>query len=711
MAILGNKKPKELTELDKLKAIIVKHPNLNLENKEFLKKCDPEIYNFGGEKNFIDLIMTLINNRKISSEKFSELLEDIQKIYSTFEVSGYGFSNFLKLFVPNGIYENKAFSMQLVGIFEYIENYFIAMNMIIDNKIALQNFEETVRLISSLRIYAPNDTDFISLLAHFLTNSNFADNYQELVDKEISLAKMRAGVYEDLSDEFLAKVDVAVNKSQTVFDATKKEEQRIKGMSDSLRLLRIDVEKEETTLADAIKRANDQMGQYAEGCIDKLERQYIDVCAKLKNDLFELKRQLVEIADTEAKKVALVAVNDIEKTAKDIAGIKDKYDVDIATIEQIKKSTTEEVHKGLEEIKDLVKRLGVDENVDLSKLSELLKVDTPSNIVVPSQTIVTPVQSGIVVPDASNDIKIPDILPCFNETIAFKERFKEIMDRKAKFESEGEVFNAVIDDCIYLGMKDFYIYLYGPSGGGKNYFVKQLAKLFGLPLVGIGYITEEYDIVGGKTAHGTYSPSNFYNCWRYGYFAFANEFDTSIAQPAIKLGEYLDCEVGEKYSFPSIGMIERHPNFRLIAAGNTTGMGSNRVYNARQKFDESLQQRFVYVKFDFDERVEKEILKDYMDWYNFAILFREALSHFWNSQEADIQGQITTRDFRDIVTMLDDGILNTEKILQYEFIETKDLDCLSHIKEHMIKCDDKLDKGTKILTKQFIKMVDEKEGK
>lgn len=702
MALLGNK---ELTELDKLKVIIDKHPNLSSENKKFLKKCDPKIYNFGGEENFIALIYTLINNKKIREMDISKVLEDIQSIYSTFELSNYDFSNFLKLFSPNGIYENKAFSLEIIGTFEYIHNYFIAMQMIIDNQIALQNFEETKRLITSLRMCATDDNDFISMLAHFLTNSNFAENYQELVDYETNLAKMHAGVYETLSDEFLAKMDALLNKGMSVFDEIKKEEKRIKDMHDELRLLRTYVEKEEATFDEIIKRANNNMERSADENISKLDRKYIDILAELRNDQTELSNKLVTTANTEAKKAALDAVSNLEKTATELADIKTKYNTDLDTLGEIKEAATEEVNKGLKEIKDLISRLGVDENVDLSKLKDLLKMDNPSSIIVPSQTIVTPVQPGIIVPENPIEIKVPDVLPCFDESIAFKERYDIIMDRKAKLQSEGEVFNAAIDDCIYLILRNFYPYLYGPSGGGKNYFVKQLAKLFELPLIGISYVTDETDIVGGKTAHGAYSPSNFYNCWRNGYFGFANEFDNSIAQPAVKLGEYLDCEVGEKYSFSSMGMIERHPNFRLIAAGNTTGMGSNRVYNARQKFDESLQQRFVYVKFDFDEKVEKSILKDHMDWYNFAILFRNGLSDFWNCQEKDIQGQITTRDFRDIVTMLGDGILDTEKILQYEFIETKDADCLSHIREYIIEHYKGNNDNTKILIETYSTMV------
>ncbi len=706
---LFNKEKKELTELEKLKVGINKSPFLGKEQKDYLLKCSPDALNFENEQNYIQFINTIINNKTLCEQPIEKVLEDARTIYTFFESQGYSFREFLILFLPGGIYEKGIFSTEILVNYERIENYYIAMQMLIKHDITLKNFKETIRLISSLGIYTPNDIELNSMLSHFLTTANFAENYSDIVDTSIETAKRRAGVYDDLSDNHLAKMEAIVNKGMAAVETYKQEEQRFNELAEKLKSNRLEAQKVIKSFEERLNKIDEAFNQMASKYQGEIDDAYVKAYVKLGEDFREVSSKIVEKADTEAKKAAIEAVGRLEKSAKNLAELESQYRTkttnELEGIEKIKKLATDEVNKGLEEIRSLIARLDVDESVDLSKLSELLKAGTASNIVIPSQTIVTPMEGGIVQAESMDEIKIPDVLPYFEDSIDFKNRLKMILDRKAKLESEGEVFNEVIDDCIYFMMRNLYVYLYGPSGAGKNYFVKQLGKLFNLPVSNIGYITEEYDIVGGKTAHGSYSPSNFYNCWRNGYLGFANELDNSVAQAAIKLGDFLDAQPGEEYCFPGLRFVKKHPNCRIIAAGNTTGMGSNRAYNARQKFDESLQQRFKFVKFDFDPKVEEEILKNHQDWYEFAKLFRVALDNYWIGKEGAVEGQITTRDLRDIRTEIEDGILTPEKILQYEFIETKEPDCLGNVLTYMQKHSENMDRNTKKLMKTFEKIV------
>ncbi len=707
-------KIKELTPLDKLKNAISKNPYLSDENKKKCLEIDPSIYNFGGEENFISLMYALISNKNICERdinKFdiNKVLEDAAMLYSHFPSAKESFSQFLKLFNVNGIYEFGIFSEEVLSNFETLDKYFQAMNMIINHPVALKDFEETKRLITSLGVYTPNDIELNSMLGHFFTNSNFAENYSDLVDYAIEHAKKRAGVYDDLSDEYLAKMDALINKSMATVGAYKAEEEHIKSLAESLRLLRADAEKRVKTFEEYLKRLDEEMEKMAGKYTDKIESSYVSVFAQIKNDYLEIVKTLTEKADTEAKKAALQAVEKLETAAKDLESIKDRYKLQTEDMEELKRTATDEVRRGLKEIRETVERLGIDSDVDLSKIIGMLNTSNPNVTTAPSQTIITPAQ-GIVVPNSYENIKLPEVIMPFDETIEFKKRYNEIMRRKEQQESEGVVYNEVIDVCIYFMLRNFYPYLYGPSGAGKNYFVKQLADLFKLPCLDIGYVTDELDIVGGTNAYGTYSPTNFFECWLNGYIGFANEFDNSIAQAAIKLNTFLDKETGEDYKFRGIVSASRHPNFRIIAAGNTTGMGANHAYNARQKFDESIQQRFKYVKFDFDDKVERDILKDFKEWYEFAKLFRSGLNNFWKYQENEIEGQITTRDLRDIAIEAKDKILSDEEILQYEFIEAKDADCLTSISQYMREHDDGLSNGATKLVKKFNNIVDSQKG-
>ncbi|MDE5631151.1 MAG: hypothetical protein K2I70_06090, partial [Bacilli bacterium] len=491
------------------------------------------------------------------------------------------------------------------------------------------------------------------MLSHFLATANFAENYSDNVDRAIDTAKRRVGVYDNLSDDYLAKMEMLVNKSVATVEIYKKEEQKIKELNETLRTTRLEAQKAIKVFEDQIAKIHEEFAKISLKHQDEIDEQYTNAYVKLQEDFRCLIDKLEEKASTEAKKAAIAAVSRLEKSAETLANLESQYrnktNTEIAGIENIKNLATEEVKKGLKEIRELISRLNVDESVDLRALSELLKGEGHQSIVVPSQSIISPMQVDILQPESVDNLKFPDILPCFKDSLNFQKRYRMLIDRKEKLESEeNEVFNEAIDDCIYFILRNFYPYLYGPSGAGKNYFVKQLGKLFDLPIVNIGYITEEHDIVGGKTAHGGYSPSNLYNCWLNGYFGFANELDNSVAQAAIKLGEFLDAEVGEEYSFPGLRFVKRHPNCRIIAAGNTTGMGANRAYNARQKFDESLQQRFKYVKFDFDKKVEREVLKQHIEWYEFAMLFRDAVNNYYKFKNREVEGQITTRDLKDI---------------------------------------------------------------
>lgn len=706
---LFSKEKKELTELEKLEDGITKNPFLSKEQKEYLLKCSPNTLNLSNEANYIQFINTIINNKTLCEQPIEKILEDARSIYNFFDLQGYSFREFLVLFLPGGIYEKGIFSTEMLVNYERIENYYLAMQMLIERDVPLKNFKETIRLISTLGIYTPNDIELNSMLSHFLSTANFAENYSDLVDISIETAKRRAGVYDNLSDDHLAKMEAIVNKSVATIDTYKKEEQRLNELAERVTKNRLEAQKVIKEFEDRLDKIDETFSNISSRYQGQLDEKYVELYVQLKQEFRAIADKIVEKADTEAKKAAIAAVDKLEKAAESLVKLESQYKkkttTEIEEIEKIRELAREEVKKGIGEIKSLISRLDVDDSIDLSKLNELLKTGTPSNIVIPSQTIVTPIDSGIIQAESMENIKLPEILTCFEETIAFKKRLNMVMDYKAKLESEGEVFNEVIDDCIYLMLRNFYIYLYGPSGAGKNYFVKQLGKIFDLPVTNIGYITEEYDIVGGKTAHGGYSPSNFYNCWLNGYIGFANEFDNSVAQAAIKLGDFLDANVGEEYCFPGLRFVKRHPNCRIIAAGNTTGNGANTAYNARQKFDESLHQRFKFVKFDFDSKVEKEILKDHINWYDFSQLFREALDNYWMGKEEAVEGQITTRDLRDIKIEVEDGVLKDEKILLYEFIETKEPDCLANVLSYMKENDKNMNSGAKKLLKTFEDMV------
>ncbi len=273
-----------------------------------------------------------------------------------------------------------------------------------------------------------------------------------------------------------------------------------------------------------------------------------------------------------------------------------------------------------------------------------------------------------------------------DSSIPFSKRFEKLLKKKEELAKQGEIFHQKFDDIVKIIMAGNTPYMYGPSGCGKTYMIeKQLADLFGVNVVTNGYILYEQDIIGYNNAgNGGYVPGNFYRCFKYGDFIFLDELDNGIPNATVVLNRFLspntDC-----YTFPDGIPLRRHPNFRIICAGNTKGEGRTVAHNTRQKLDESVLQRLTPVDVNYDNRIEEQILINHKDWFSFAVNFRKALEEIpTNSgEEVNIIGTFTTRDAEVIKEYLDDKVFTDEQIMMYEIIQTKSDDTLYRICSNM----------------------------
>ena len=115
------------------------------------------------------------------------------------------------------------------------------------------------------------------------------------------------------------------------------------------------------------------------------------------------------------------------------------------------------------------------------------------------------------------------------------------------------------------------VYLYGPAGSGKNVMCEQLAKALGVPFYYQNTIMTKFDVTGYKNATGEYEPTEFYKAWTGGGLYMLDEIDNAQAEGLVTLNAAL---ANGYYSFPGVGLIKKHPDFRCIAAGNTNGEGA-----------------------------------------------------------------------------------------------------------------------------------------
>lgn len=165
------------------------------------------------------------------------------------------------------------------------------------------------------------------------------------------------------------------------------------------------------------------------------------------------------------------------------------------------------------------------------------------------------------------------------------------------------------------------VYLYGPAGSGKNVMCEQLAKALGIPFYYQNTIMTKFDVTGYKNANGEYEPTEFYKAWTGGGLFMPDEIDNSTAEALVTLNAAL---ANGYYSFPGIGMVKKHPDFRCIAAGNTNGEGATDQYCGRYQMDESSRDRFAFVEIDYCPEIEKAICKGHDDVLEFVHELRNA---------------------------------------------------------------------------------------
>lgn len=304
----------------------------------------------------------------------------------------------------------------------------------------------------------------------------------------------------------------------------------------------------------------------------------------------------------------------------------------------------------------------------------------------------------------------------FDESIPFKKRFDVFLNAKETKIKEGEVFHEKFDDVAKFVILGKTPYLWGPSGCGKTYLIDhQLSKLLNIGVLGNPYVLYEQDVIGYMSANGQYVPGNFYRSYRNGNIIFFDEFDNGVANATIVLNRFLDAK-NKEYVFPNGEVTKRHPNFRIITAGNTNCNGRTLAYNTRQKMDEAVIQRFKPIYLNYDNRIEEKILKNHKDWYYFMKNFRRAIESIKTiSEDINTSGTFTTRGAADLREYLMNGAFNTDQILEYDFIGTKDMDTLNSI--YTFLNDDLKERGyegeekkSELILKQFNHIVQSRIG-
>jgi len=638
----------------------------------------------------LDVLLDMCNSLGIDlvNDENNKLLNQLVDLYlqnkSIFPEGKY-FSNLMSSFNDKSlaveflryIYSNK--NIQSVEVTNKLIDYLIkARQYYVDDRALLTS---AINLINSV-----NEEDFA------LENS---DKINELAERKIVEDKKANGIYN--VDEFTLQ---ELDKKLVEFEEMASTLENLVELTDQqIKLIREESKKNNDEIAQVRLQTLKKLKQEANKILKNFDANYLELLNKEKESILHQKDILMADIETEVEKKKLelqaIASGVGQRIAIELGRIRQQSDYSIEQMQEFI-SNNEEVKKMFDVAKE-----------DQAFLNRLAKMD--SIPIGATGTVVA--QAGIAVPNIiipkEERVVNEKINYYFDKSIPFKDRFGELMAKKQEDEEKnGSIYHEKFPDVVTMILNNNTPYMYGPSGCGKTFMVqKQFANLIGIDVVTNGYIMYESDILGFNNANGIYVPSNFYRCYKYGDMLFLDELDNSISSSTVVLNSFIGKGEDSSYTFPDGDRVKRHPNFRILAAGNTRGNGRTVSHNTRQKLDEAVLQRLTPIEIDYDNRIEKKILEKYPDWYNFAINFRESLKQIKldGNDGPNYKGTITTRDIVSIKGYKDDNSFSDDKIIEYEVIENKDPDYLNEIITEMekLEAEGKFNAGSKKLLTKF----------
>lgn len=150
-----------------------------------------------------------------------------------------------------------------------------------------------------------------------------------------------------------------------------------------------------------------------------------------------------------------------------------------------------------------------------------------------------------------------------------------------------------------------HVYLYGAPGGGKSHAAKQCSQLLDRPFgyLSLAPMTPESRLMGFINANGTFVDTQFFECYTKGGVFCLDEADNANDALLTALNGALENKVA---AFPD-GLHEAHENFVMVATGNTAGYGGTRGHAGRRAFDSATRERFAYIPWMYDEKMEEDI--------------------------------------------------------------------------------------------------------
>ena len=218
------------------------------------------------------------------------------------------------------------------------------------------------------------------------------------------------------------------------------------------------------------------------------------------------------------------------------------------------------------------------------------------------------------------------------------------------------------DDVLKLVSFGQPVYIYGPSGTGKSHIGPQIADALKLQYYQLDKIEHVHDLVGFVDGYGNFHETPFTQAWKHGGLVLWDEYDGSVPEAALKGNG-----IAQRCVVLGDGVATKaHPDFRIIATGNTNGQGATEEYTARYQMDVASLNRFVKIDYGFDTNIERAMVNGDTDLLDFVHQVRGI------TKQKHITLSLGYHNIKALVAC--DQMMGAEKAVRYNIVNSLDED-------------------------------------
>ncbi len=170
-------------------------------------------------------------------------------------------------------------------------------------------------------------------------------------------------------------------------------------------------------------------------------------------------------------------------------------------------------------------------------------------------------------------------------------------------EIPGGTHHKALPDVIANVLAGIHTYLVGPAGTGKTTLAVGVSEALDRHLSIMGALLTKHEVTGYCDANGNYVTTAAREAFEHGHILNLDEVDASAPPAIVAINAML---ANDRYTFPD-RTVERHPDFCVIACGNTYGTGADREYVGRMQLDAASLDRFAFIEVGYDESLENAL--------------------------------------------------------------------------------------------------------